>query len=96
MRALELDPDSAAARLGLGRIRMQQRRYAQSEAEYRKALGIDPTLQEARQGAAAARQRQSGGGCSRAASSHGSFISLLYYLAVLIPAMFVRRRSNRS
>ncbi len=49
LRALELDPDNATARVALGTAYRDRWRWNESEAEFRKALATDPDNVEAHQ-----------------------------------------------
>lgn len=50
--ALELDPGSLPARLGLGDLLLQQQRYAESEGRFREVLAVEPDSLEGRLGLA--------------------------------------------
>ncbi len=52
LKAIELDPDSLPARLGLGDLLLQQQRYAEAEGRFREVLAVDPDLPEGRLGLA--------------------------------------------
>ncbi|HUS58976.1 MAG TPA: tetratricopeptide repeat protein [Planctomycetota bacterium] len=96
-RAMKADPNYAGGCLGMGHVRYHQRRFGEAEEFYRRAIELDPALDDPKLGyesARRAREREkTGGGCSAApAFAQASPLGLLPYLAVILTALFVRRR----
>ncbi len=52
LEALELDPDSLPARMGLGDLLLRQQRYAEAEGRFREVLAVAPDSHEGRLGLA--------------------------------------------
>ena len=98
--AIGLDEKSAGAWLGLGHVRLAQRRYAEAERNYRKAVELAPDALDAKRGVEMASQQQQrgelgGGGCASAPKfAKTSPLSMLQYAAVLLPPLLFRRRRH--
>lgn len=97
-RALAIDPEYAGGYLGLGHVRLRQKRYDDAKENYRRALVIDNSLSDAHRGLEMAESNQQyekkvGGGCAMAPSfASVSPLGMLHYLAVIFPALLLRRR----
>ena len=97
-RALAIDPNSAGAHMGMGHVRLWQKRFDEAEENYRRALAIEPDLLDAKRGLEAAIEnkrigRRVGGGCSLAPDfASASPLGMLQYLAVILPAVLLRKR----